>query len=379
VASKVIGAGLVRIRNMRGHDEQQEGMFSYISAEQRVPRDHPLRRIRSLTDTALQAMSPQFARLYSSMGRPSIAPEKLLRTLLLQAFYSVRSERLLMEQLSYNLLFRWFVGLQVDEPVWDVTVFTKNRARLLEGEIAQAFFAEVLAQAGQQGLLADEHFTVDGTLIEAWANRRSFQPKNPPPSVGSGSKGELLLRDTHESTSDAESRLYRKSAVGETKPSYLGHVLMENHHGLVLQAMVTPAGRKAEREAAAAMLTTLLGKRGPVAASPGVVARTLGADKGYQAEEFIKKLRELGLAPHVAEYAKETPLSRNWLTPQERQDPRFAVSQGKRKGVEKIFGWIKSAAGLRKTKLRGRRRVDWQFRLYAAAANLVRLAKLLPA
>jgi transposase len=205
VASKVIDEGLVRIRNMRGHDEQQERMFSYISAEQRVPRDHPLRRIRSLTDSALQAMSPQFARLYSSMGRPSIAPEKLLRTLLLQAFYSVRSERLLMEQLSYNLLFRWFVGLQVDEPVWDVTVFTKNRARLLEGEIAQAFFAEVLAQAGQQGLLADEHFTVDGTLIEAWANRRSFQPKNPPPSVGSGSKGELLLRDTHESTSDAES------------------------------------------------------------------------------------------------------------------------------------------------------------------------------
>jgi transposase len=365
---------------MRGHDEQQGGMFSYISAEKRVPQDHPLRRIRAMTDTALQAMSPLFTQLYSSMGRPSIAPEKLLRALLLQAFYSVRSERLLMEQLDYNLLFRWFVGMNVDDEVWDVTVFTKNRERLLEGEIAKVFFDQVLAQAAKQGLLSDEHFTVDGTLIEAWANRRSFHPKTPPPTTGSGSKGEILLRDTHESKSDPESRLYKKSAAGEAKPNYLGHVLMENRHGLVVQAGVTQAGRKAEREAAEAMLTSAARERDKKR-RPGeeLAPLTLAGDKGYQAEEFIKKLRELRVVPHIAEYERETPLSKNWLSPSEREDPGFAISQGKRKLVEKIFGWMKSSAGLRKTKLRGRRRVDWQFRLYAAAANLVRLEKLLPA
>ncbi len=365
---------------MRGHDEQQGGMFSYISADKRVPQDHPLRGIRRMTDVALQTMSPLFAQLYSRIGRPSIAPEKLLRALLLQAFYSVRSERLLMEQLDYNLLFRWFVGMNVDDAVWDVTVFTKNRDRLLEGEIAKVFFDEVLAQAAQQGLLSDEHFTVDGTLIEAWANRRSFHPKNPPPTTGSGSKGEVLLRDTHESKSDPESRLYKKSTAGEVKPSYLGHVLMENRNGLVVQACVTPAGRKAEREAAEAMVTPVAGKQNNKRQSGETLAAlTLAADKSYQAEEFIKRLRELQVVPHIAEYEKETPLSKNWLLPSEREDPGFAISQGKRKLVEKIFGWMKSSAGLRKTKLRGRRRVDWQFRLYAAAANLVRLEKLLPA
>jgi len=365
---------------MRGHDEQQGGMFSYISAEKRVPQDHPLRGIRRMTDAALQTMSPLFAQLYSRIGRPSIAPEKLLRALLLQAFYSVRSERLLMEQLDYNLLFRWFVGMNVDDAVWDVTVFTKNRDRLLEGEIAKVFFDQVLAQAAQQGLLSDEHFTVDGTLIEAWANRRSFHPKNPPPSTGSGSKGEILLRDTHESKSDPESRLYKKSAAGEVKPSYLGHVLMENRNGLVVQACVTLAGRKAEREAAEAMVTPVAGKQNNKRQSGETLAAlTLAADKSYQAEEFINRLRELQVVPHIAEYEKETPLSKNWLLPKEREDPGFVISQGKRKLVEKIFGWMKSSAGLRKTKLRGRRRVDWQFRLYAAAANLVRLEKLLPA
>src|SRR6266705_2223346 len=218
---------------MRGHDEQQGGMFSYISPEKRVPQDHPLRRIRGMTDAALQAMSPLFAQLYSRIGRPSIAPEKLLRALLLQAFYSVRSERLLMEQLDYNLLFRWFVGMNVDDAVWDVTVFTKNRDRLLEGEIAKVFFDQVLAQAAQQGLLSDEHFTVDGTLIEAWANRRSFHPKDDPPKRGSGHRGQKLLRDTHESRTDPEARLYKKSTAGEAKPSYLGHLVMENRQGLV--------------------------------------------------------------------------------------------------------------------------------------------------
>jgi transposase len=364
---------------MRGHDERQEGMFSYISPEKRVPQDHPLRRIRAMTDVALQEMSPLFARLYSRMGRPSIAPEKLLRALLLQAFYSVRSERLLMEQLNYNLLFRWFVGLHVDDEVWDVTVFTKNRERLLEGEIAQAFFDQVVAQAAKQGLLSDEHFTVDGTLIEAWANRRSFQEKDPPPSRGSGSKGEKLLRDTHESKSDPESRLYKKSTAGEAKPSYLGHVLMENRHGLVVQACVTQSGRKAEREAAEEMVTPLARERNKKREAGAALAPlTLAADKSYQAEEFIKKLRALQIVPHVAEYEKETPLSKNWLLTSEREDPGFAISQGKRKLVEKVFGWMKSVAGLRKTKLRGRRRVDWLFRLCAAASNLIRLAKLIP-
>ena len=368
-----------RLTGMRGHDEQQEGMFSYVSTERRVPQDHPLRRIRRMTDTALEAMSPLFAQLYSRIGRPSIAPEKLLRALLLQAFYSVRSERLLMEQLDYNLLFRWFVGMNVDDEVWDVTVFTKNRDRLLEGEIAKVFFDQVLAQAAKQGLLSDEHFTVDGTLIEAWANRRSFQPKNPPPTTGSGTKGEKLLRDTHESKSDPESRLYKKSAAGEVKPSYLGHVLMENRNGLVVQACVTPAGHKAEREAAEAMVTPVAGKQNKRSMGEALARLTLAADKSYQAEEFIKRLRELQVAPHIAEYEKETRLSKNWLLPNEREDPGYAVSQGKRKLVEKIFGWMKGTAGLRKTKLRGRRRVDWQFRLYAAAANLVRLTKLIPA
>jgi transposase len=365
---------------MCGHDDQQGGMFSYISPERRVPQDHPLRRVRVMTDQALQAMSPQFARLYASTGRPSIAPEKLLRALLLQAFYSVRSERLLMEQLNYNLLFRWFVGMNVDDAVWDVTVFTKNRERLVAGEIAQVFFEEVLAQAARQGLLSDEHFTVDGTLIEAWANRRSFREKPPPPRSGSGNKGQKLLRDTHESSSDPDSLLYKKSAAGEVKPSYLGHVLMENRHGLVVPACVTPAGNKAEREAAEAMLTRAARARDRKRRAGETRAPlTLGADKSYQAEEFIEKLRGLGMVPHVAEYEKETPLSRNWLSAREREDPGFAISQGKRKLVEKIFGWMKSSAGLRKTKLRGRQRVDWQFRFYAAAANLVRLVKLLPA
>jgi len=357
---------------MRGHDERQEGMFSYLPLEKRVPEAHPLRRVREMTDTALQNMSPLLGELYSPMGRPSIAPERLLRALLLQAFYSVRSERLLMEQLDCNLLFRWFVGLQADEAVWDVTVFSKNRDGLLEGEIAQVFFEQVLQQARPQGLLSDEHFTVDGTLIEAWANRRSFQEKQPPPSRGSGNKGQKLLRDTHESKSDAEARLYKKSAAGEVKASYLGHVLMENRNGLVVEACVTAAGNKAEREAAESLVGHLAGR------TPQK-RLTLGADKSYQAEEFIKRLRAMRIVPHLAEYAKETALRKNWLLPSEREDPGFAISQGKRKLVEKIFGWIKGSAGLRKTKLRGRRRVDWQFRFYAAAANLIRLAKLFPA
>jgi len=356
---------------MRGHDEHQEGMFSYISPEKRVPADHPLRAIRALVDTALQEMSPQFASLYSRYGRPSIAPEKLLRALLLQLLYSVRSERLLMEALGYNLLFRWFVGLNMDEDVWDATVFSKNRERLLDGEVAEKFFQQVVQQAREQGLLSDEHFTVDGTLIAAWANRRSFHPKEEPPERGSGARGRRLLRDTHESGSDAEARLYKKSAAGEAKPSYLGHVLAENRHGLVVGARVTQAGTRAEREAALEMMQEVRQRnRGTVL--------TLGADKGYQEEKFIAALRALRVVPHVAEYEKPSRHWPNWLTAKERSDPGYRLSQRRRKRVEEVFGWLKSVAALRQTKFRGRRRVDWIFRLAAASYNLIRLAKLMP-
>jgi transposase len=364
---------------MRGHDQHQEGMFSYVSPEKRVPLDHPLRRVRAMTDAALQEMSVKFGELYSRYGRPSIAPEKLLRALLLQALYSVRSERLLMEELNYNLLFRWFVGLNVDEEVWDVTVFTKNRERLLEGKIAEAFFEQVLAQAEGHGLLSDEHFTVDGTLIEAWANRRSFHEKKEPPERGSGSKGKKLLRDTHESGSDPEARLYKKSAAGEAQPSYLGHLVMENRNGLVMKSCVTLSGTREEREAALAMLTCVLSERRRKR-KPGeeLGAVTVGGDKGYQEEKFIQGLRDLQVIPHIAEYETNAHWA-NWLTASEREDPGFATSQAKRKLIETLFGWIKFVAGLRKTKFRGRRRVGWMFTFAAAASNLVRLTKLIPA
>jgi transposase len=364
---------------MRGHDKHQEGMFSYVSPEKRVPLDHPLRRVRAMTDAALQEMSGKFGELYSRYGRPSIAPEKLLRALLLQALYSVRSERLLMEELNYNLLFRWFVGLNVDDEVWDVTVFTKNRERLLEGNIAEAFFNQVLVQADGHGLLSDEHFTVDGTLIEAWANRRSFHEKKEPPERGSGSKGKKLLRDTHESGSDPEARLYKKSTAGEAQPSYLGHLVMENRNGLVMKSCVTLSGTREEREAALAMLTCVLSERRRKR-KPGeeLGAVTVGGDKGYQEEKFIQGLRDLQAIPHIAEYETNAHWA-NWLTASEREDPGFATSQAKRKLIETLFGWIKFVAGLRKTKFRGRRRVGWMFTFAAAASNLIRLAKLIPA
>src|SRR5216683_3989249 len=239
---------------MRGNDEQQGAVFSYVNAEQRIAADHPLRQIRAMTDTALQELSAEFDALYAPGGRPSIAPERLLRALLLQILYSRRSERLLMEEMNYNLLFRWFVGLEMDDEVWDVTVFTKNRERLIAGEVAQKFFAAVLKQARSAGLLSDEHFTVDGTLIEAWASRRSFVKKQDPPQRGTGARGRKLLRDTHESKTDPEARLFRRSQATESRPSYLGHVLTENRNGLVVAACVTQSSTKAEREAALQML-----------------------------------------------------------------------------------------------------------------------------
>ncbi len=298
--------------------------------------------------------------------------------LLLQALHSVRSERLLLEQLQYNLLFRWFVGLSMDDAVWDETVFTKNRERLLAGEIADAFFAAVLKQAEQEGLLSDEHFTVDGTLLEAWANRRSFQEKQDPPQQGTGSGGRKTRRDTHESKTDAEARLYKKSAAGEARPSYLGQLVMENRNGLIVQPCVPLSGKREEPEAALAMMQKIVAK---VQAKRGVREKreiTVGADKAYQVKGFIEGLRKLGAVPHVAEYEKSLPQWPNCWTASERNHFGFAISQANRKRIEKSFGWIKFIAGLRKTKFRGRRRVHWTFALAATAVNLTRMAKLMP-
>ena len=354
---------------MRGNDEQQGAVFSYVSAEQRIAAEHPLRRIRAMTDEALRELSAEFDALYAIGGRRSIAPERLLRALLLQVLYSRRSERLLMEEMNYNLLFRWFVGLEMDDEVWDVTVFTKNRERLIAGEVAQKFFQAVVKQARGAGLLSDEHFTVDGTLIEAWASRRSFVEKQDPPPRGTGARGRKLLRDTHESKTDAEARLFRRSQAVESRPSYLGHVITENRNGLVVAACVTQSSTKAEREAALAMLPQI---------SDGRRRITLGADKGYQEREFLQRLRSWRVVPHVAEYGGKPRPWLGGLRAEERNDPGFEPSQKKRKRVEQVFGWIKHVAGLRQIKFRGRQRVEWMFQLAAAALNLRRMQRLLP-
>jgi transposase len=352
---------------MRGDDEQQGAVFSYIGLEERVPKDHPLRAIRAMTDAALRALDAEFEAMYARGGRPSIAPEKLIRAQLLQVLYSVRSERQLMEQLDYNLLFRWFVGLNIDDPVWDVTVFTKNRERLIAGEVSRQLLLAVVEQARAKNLLSEEHFTVDGILIEAWASRRSFREKQDPPSRGTGARGRKLLRDTRESTTDAEARLYKKCGAATAVPSYLGHVLTENRNGLVVGAMVTQSGTTAEREAALALLDR----------ARRSAASTLGADKSYQHEEFIGGLRARRIRPHVAQY-EPNPKWPNWLGEEERSDPGYAISQRRRKLVEKVFGWAKQDR-VRQVKLRGRARVDWLFQLVAAAHNLLRMQKLIPA
>ena len=351
---------------MRGDDKQQAAMFSYVTMEQRIAPDHPMRRIRTLTDRALSRMDAEFDGLYSEMGRPSIAPERLLRAQLLMVLYSIRSESQLMEQLNYNLLYRWFVGLEMDDPVWDQTVFSKNRERLIAGDASQKLLLAVVEEAHGEQLLSEEHFTVDGTLIQAWASRRSFKEKAEPPDRGTGARGRKLLRDTHESTTDPEARLYRKSSSGAVVPSYLGHVITEDRNGLVVAAMATPSGNAAEREAAMKMLKRI--KRGK--------RMTLGADKSYQEETFVRSLRTQQVAPHVAEYAPN-PKWGNWLSEEERSDPGLSVSQKKRKLVEKVFGWMKQDR-LRQIKQRGLRRVDWLFQLAAAAHNLLRMSKLIP-
>ena len=353
---------------MRGDDEQTGHMFSYLSPEQRVPADHPLRAIRALTDEALRSMSRRFARLYATTGRPSIPPEQLLRALLLQVLYSVRIERLLMEELNYNLLYRWFVGLNMDDPVWHPTTFTKNRDRLLAGDVAAAFFDAVAAQARTAELLSDEHFTVDGTQLEAWASLKSFQRRDAPPGAPPDDpgnptvdfRGEPRRNATHVSTTDPAAKLYRKGLGREAKLAYLGHVLLDNRHGLVANVGVTAATGTAEREAALWLLAA--------GVPPG---STVGADKGYDVASFVRDVRGLGLTPHVAQKVRFSAIDGRTT-----RHAGHAVSQRKRKLVEQVFGWLKTVGGLRKVRHRGVDLVDWIVTFAAAAYNLVRIRNL---
>jgi len=361
---------------MRGSDKRSGELFSYVDLEQRVRQDHPLRAIRSLTETALAALADDFAAAYSPVGRPSIPPEMLLRAMLLQAFYSVRSERQLMERLEFDLLFRWFVGIGVDDPVWDHSVFSKNRDRLLEGEIAAKFLSAVLATPRVKRLLSSEHFSVDGTLIEAWASLKSFKPKEPPAGGGSEGggrnaavdfKGEKRRNETHRSTTDPDARLYRKGPGMEAKLCFIGHGLMENRSGLIVDARLTRVSGHAERLAALDMIESFADR-------PRAI--TLGADKGYDAADFVEELRTLNVRPHVA---RNTNGRRSAIDGRTARHPGYATSQRIRKRIEEAFGWMKTIAGLRKTKLRGLPKVDWAFTFAAAAYNLVRAPKLIAA
>jgi transposase len=349
---------------MRGNENKQQPIFSYVSLDERVPADHPLRPIRRTVDEILAGMSKRFDTLYAESGRPSIPPERLLRALLLQIFFSVRSERMLMEQLDYNLLFRWFVGLEIDEPVWNHAVFSKNRDRLLNEETAREFFARVLEKA--QPHLSREHFTVDGTLIEAWASQKSFQLKEGGDGDSANFHGQKRRNDTHESKTDPDARLYRKGGGQEAKLSYLGHVLVENRHGLIVDAMLTQADGTAEPDAALLMADALRNKR-----RRGKI--TLAADKAYDQKQLVSVLRELGITPHVAQNenrrrsAIDRRTTRHW---------GYHISQRKRPLIEKVFGWLKQVGGLRKVKLRGLEKVGWLFQYAVAAYNLWRIPKL---
>jgi len=358
---------------MRGSDRQQADMYSYLSPEERVRPDHPLRRIRAMADEALRNMSARFDTMYAKTGRPSIAPEKLLRAQLIQMLYSVRSERLLMEEIDYSMLFRWFVGMNLDEPVWDVTVFTKNRNRLLEGDVAREFLGEVLSQAQAHGLTSDEHFTVDGTLIEAWASLKSFQrrdQKDGPPPDDPGNPtlnfhGEKRSNDTHESTTDADARLARKGNGKEAKLSYTGNLLTENRNGLIVNTELLQANGTAERHAAMLMLEQL----------PGTRRVTVGGDKGYDTRDFIAECRNLKVTPQVAQNVKRCGGSA--IDGRTTRHEGYEISQRKRKRIEECFGWLKTIALMRKVRHRGLEKVGWIFTFAAAAYNLVRMRKLL--
>lgn len=355
---------------MRGSDREQGLMFSYVSLEDRIPADHPLRPMRAMVDEALKNLSQRFSGLYAATGRPSIPPERLLRALLLQVLYSIRSERMLMEQLEYNLLFRWFVGLGMDDAVWVPTVFTKNRDRLLEGDVAEAFFGAVLAQGQDHGLLSSEHFSVDGTLIEAWASQKSFQRRDRPRDEGGDDpgnptvnfRGERRSNETHVSTTDPEARLARKK--GQTsKLAYMGHLLTENRNGLIVSALLTEADGYAERLAAVEMIEDVAGKR----------RITLGADKGFDTEDFVAACRQRDVTPHLAQ---NTTNRASRIDNRTVRHEGYAISQRKRKRIEECFGWMKTIGLMRKTRHKGTHRVGWMFVFTAAVYNLVRIRNL---
>jgi transposase len=357
---------------MRGDDHQQNHIFSYLSPEARVRKDHPLRAIRAMMDEVLQRLSRRFDAMYATVGRPSIPPEKLLRGQLLQMLYSIRSERLLMEEMDYNLLFRWFVGLNADDEVWDPTVFTKNRDRLLEADVAKEFLARVVEQARAKGLTSDEHFSVDGTLLEAWASLKSFQAKDkkeemPPDDPGNPNvnfRGEKRSNQTHESKTDPDALLARKGEGKESKLSYSGNLLMENRHGLILEAEVVQARGTAERDAALGMLEQI----------PGSQRVTVGGDKAFDTRDFVKECRHMGIVPHVAQNTKRRGGSA--IDGRTTRHPGYAISQRKRKRIEECFGWLKTIALMRKVRHRGVGRVDWIFTFACAAYNLVRMRNL---
>jgi transposase len=342
-------------------------MFLYGSLEERVPEKHPLRPIRVMVDAALESMSGRFDEMYAKAGRPSIAPERLLRALLLQALYSIRSERMLVEQLEYNLLFRWFVGLNMSEPAWNHAVFSKNRERLLAGDVAHELFACVVEQARALKLLSDEHFTVDGTLIEAWASHKSIKPKDGGNDPGGDFRGQTRRNDTHQSTTDPEAKLYRKGHGQESQLAYLGHVMMDNRHGIAIDTLLTEANGRAERDAALAMAAHLPGGNKRV---------TLGADKGYDTLDFVNGLRQYAVTPHVAQNISGRS---SRIDERTTRHDGYGQSQRKRKLVEQVFGWIKTTAGLRQTKHRGRERVSWMFTFAAAAYNLIRVRNIMEA
>lgn len=361
---------------MRGNPTTQQQLFSYVAIDERIPVDHPMRVLREMVDPLLQSMSKQFDRLYSETGRPSIAPEYLLRATLIQILYSIRSERLLMEQLNYNMLFRWFVGLSMDDAVWDHSVFSKNRERLLVGDIAGKFMDKVLALARHHHLLSDEHFTVDGTLIEAWASHKSFQEKKTasPDTKDDGSNptvdfhGEQRTNDTHQSTTDPEARLYRKGRGKEAKLSFMGHVVIDNRHGLVVSTKYTQATGTAERESAVAMMKTRKRHRKHRV--------TLGADKSYDTRGFVDDMRHQGVTPHVAQNITNRSSA---IDDRTTRHPGYALSQWKRKIVEEVFGWLKTIGLMRKTRHKGVKRGGWMFTFTNAIYNLVRMKNILAA
>jgi len=355
---------------MRGFDSKSEALFTYVTPESFVPKDHPLRAIRKMADEALAGMDKLFDSMYATTGRSSIPPEKLLKAQLLMILYSIRSNRQLVEQIHYNFLFRWFLGMSLDEKVWDHSSFSQNNDRLIGSEVAAEFLSRILAQAERKRLLSREHFTVDGTLIEAWASIKSFKPKDGPPSAGGGRndavdfKGQKLTNETHGSVTDPDAKLYRKGKTKEAKLCYQGHTLMENRSGLIVRTAVTKASGSGERDAAKAMVEHL----------PRTTSRiTLGGDKGYDTENFVKELRRLKVTPHVAQNNSNRKSAIDGRTT---NHPNYAVSQRTRKRIEEGFGWMKTVGRLRKTMYRGIEKIAMQLDLHAAAYNLVRMKNL---